>query len=70
MSKVEAILSQLKEVAANPKKAMDDFKAETGKGAVGIIPIFSILSQLFILVNCRNCPVSTPFVKKTSQFPL
>ena len=29
MSKVEAILSQLKEVAANPKKAMDDFKAET-----------------------------------------
>ena len=37
MSKVEAILSQLKEVAANPKKAMDDYKAETGKGAVGIM---------------------------------
>ena len=41
MSKVEAILSQLKEVAANPKKAMDDFKAETGKGAVGIMPIYA-----------------------------
>ena len=41
MSKVEAILSQLKEVAANPKKAMDDYKAETGKGAVGIMPIYA-----------------------------
>ena len=26
MSKVEAILSQLKDIAANPKKAMDDFQ--------------------------------------------
>ena len=34
MSKVEAILSQLKEVAANPKKAMDDFKAEIGRAHV------------------------------------
>lgn len=41
MSKVEAILSQLKDIAANPKKAMDDFKAETGKGAVGIMPIYA-----------------------------
>jgi len=41
MSKVETILSQLKEVAANPKKAMDDYKAETGKGAVGIMPIYA-----------------------------
>lgn len=40
MSKVEAILSQLKDIAANPKKAMDDYKAETGKGAVGIMPIY------------------------------
>ena len=29
MSKVEAILSQLKDIAANPKKAMDDYKAES-----------------------------------------
>lgn len=41
MSKVETILSQLKDIAANPKKAMDDFKAETGKGAVGIMPIYA-----------------------------
>ena len=41
MSKVEAILSQLKDIAANPKNAMDDYKAETGKGAVGIMPIYA-----------------------------
>lgn len=41
MSKVEAILSQLKDIAANPKKAMNDYKAETGKGAVGIMPIYA-----------------------------
>ena len=41
MSKVDAILSQLKDIAANPKKAMDDYKAETGKGAVGIMPIYA-----------------------------
>ena len=41
MSKVEAILSQLKDIAANPKKAMADYKAETGKGAVGIMPIYA-----------------------------
>lgn len=41
MSKVEAILKQLADVAANPKKAMDDYKAETGKGAVGIMPIYA-----------------------------
>lgn len=41
MSKVEAILSQLKDIAANPKKALDDYKAETGKGAVGIMPIYA-----------------------------
>lgn len=41
MSKVETILSQLKEVAANPKKAMDDYKAETGKGAIGILPLYA-----------------------------
>lgn len=41
MSRIEAILSQLKDIAANPKKAMDDYKAETGKGAVGIMPIYA-----------------------------
>ena len=41
MSKVEAILSQLKDIASNHKKAMDDYKAETGKGAVGVMPIYA-----------------------------
>lgn len=41
MSKYETILSQLKDVAANPKKAMDDYKAETGKGAIGILPLYA-----------------------------
>jgi len=41
MSKVETILSQLKDVAANPKKAMDDYKAKTGKGAIGILPLYA-----------------------------
>ena len=41
MSKVEAILKQLADVAANPKKAMDDYKAETGKGAIGIMPLYA-----------------------------
>ncbi len=41
MSKVEAILSQLKEISENPKKALDDYKAATGKGAVGIMPIYA-----------------------------
>ena len=40
MRKSESILAQLKYIAANPKKAMDDYKAETGKGAVGIMPIY------------------------------
>lgn len=41
MSKVETIINQLKDIAANPKKAMDDFKAETGKGAIGILPLYA-----------------------------
>lgn len=51
MSKVEAILSQLKDIAANPKKAMDDYKAETGKGAVGIMPLTSSVCFSFNM-NC------------------
>jgi len=41
MSKVETILSQFAAIAANPKKAMDDYKAETGKGAIGILPLYA-----------------------------
>lgn len=41
MSKVETILKQFADVAANPKKVMEDHKAETGKGAIGIMPIYA-----------------------------
>lgn len=41
MSKVDTIISELQAIASNPKKAMDDYKAETGKGAVGMIPVYT-----------------------------
>lgn len=41
MSRVETILNELIAIADNPKKAMDDYKAETGKGAVGIMPVYA-----------------------------
>jgi len=41
MSKIDTIISELQAIASNPKKAMDDYKAETGKGAVGIIPVYA-----------------------------
>ena len=41
MSKIDTILSQLDAISKNPRKAMEDFKAKTGKGAVGILPIYA-----------------------------
>ncbi|MCD8036969.1 MAG: 2-hydroxyacyl-CoA dehydratase family protein [Clostridiales bacterium] len=41
MNRTEEILKQLKDIASNPKKAMDDFKNETGKGAIGIMPLYA-----------------------------
>ena len=38
MSRVDELLNQLKDVASNPKKAMDDYKNETGKGAIRSMP--------------------------------
>lgn len=40
MRTVEEIISELRAIADNPKKAMDDYKKETGKGAVGIMPVY------------------------------
>lgn len=40
MRTVEEIIAELKAVADNPKKAMEDYKKETGKGAVGIMPVY------------------------------
>ena len=40
MSTINELISRFKEIADNPKKAMDDYRAETGKGAVGIMPVY------------------------------
>jgi len=41
MNRIEAIISELTSISNNPKKAMEDFKKETGKGAVGVMPVYS-----------------------------
>ncbi|EES91565.1 MULTISPECIES: 2-hydroxyacyl-CoA dehydratase subunit D [Clostridium] len=41
MSRVETIINELSAIASNPKKAMEDFKKETGKGAVGVMPVYA-----------------------------
>lgn len=40
MSRIQAIIGQLEAVAGNPKKAVADYKAETGKGAVGVVYVY------------------------------
>lgn len=40
MSKVQDYIKQFRSIADNPKKAMEDHKKETGKGAVGIMPVY------------------------------
>lgn len=41
MSKIDTIIGELSSVAANPAKAIRDFKAKTGLGAVGIMPVYA-----------------------------
>ncbi|MCJ7856505.1 2-hydroxyacyl-CoA dehydratase family protein [Lachnospiraceae bacterium NSJ-143] len=41
MNKVETILAELEAISKNPKKAMEDHKAKTGKGAVGVLPLYA-----------------------------
>lgn len=41
MSKVDTIIAELEAISKNPKKAMADFKAKTGKGAVGVLPVYA-----------------------------
>jgi benzoyl-CoA reductase/2-hydroxyglutaryl-CoA dehydratase subunit BcrC/BadD/HgdB len=41
MDRVEAIIGQLTDIAANPRKAVADYAAETGKGAVGVMPVYA-----------------------------
>ncbi|MCI1930926.1 MAG: 2-hydroxyacyl-CoA dehydratase family protein [Clostridia bacterium] len=41
MSKVDTLLAEFEAVCKNPKKAMDDFKAKTGKGCIGVLPVYA-----------------------------
>lgn len=41
MSRIETIISELTSIANNPRKAMEDYKKETGKGSVGVMPYYA-----------------------------
>lgn len=41
MSRIEEIVKTLKTIASDPKKAVDDFKKKTGKGAIGVLPPYA-----------------------------
>ena len=40
MGRIEDIISQLNTIAENPAKAIEDYKKATGKGAVGVMPLY------------------------------
>lgn len=40
MRTAKEIINEFKAIADNPRKAMDDYKKETSKGAVGIMPVY------------------------------
>ena len=40
MRTAKEIINEFKAIADNTRKAMDDYKKETGKGAVGIMPVY------------------------------
>ena len=40
MRTAKEIINEFKAIDDNPRKAMDDYKKETGKGAVGIMPVY------------------------------
>jgi benzoyl-CoA reductase/2-hydroxyglutaryl-CoA dehydratase subunit BcrC/BadD/HgdB len=40
MSRIHDIISQLEQVASDPQKAIESYKKETGKGAVGILYVY------------------------------
>lgn len=40
MSTIQEMIAQFKDIADNPRKAMEDYKKETGKGAIGIMPVY------------------------------
>jgi len=41
VSRIEAIINELAAISSNPKKIIENFKKETGKGAVGVMPVYA-----------------------------
>ncbi|MCI8342726.1 MAG: 2-hydroxyacyl-CoA dehydratase [Firmicutes bacterium] len=41
MSKADTIISNLKAISDNPKKAVEDYMSKTGKKAVGFLPVYA-----------------------------
>ncbi|SFH01693.1 2-hydroxyacyl-CoA dehydratase family protein, partial [Clostridium homopropionicum] len=41
MNRIDSIINELTSISNNPIKAMEDFKKETGKGAVGVMPYYA-----------------------------
>ena len=69
MSRIEEIISQLTDIAKNPKKAMDDFTARKGTGAVGVLPIYApeeiIYAAGYLPMGLWGAEVS---INKASQY--
>ena len=41
MSRIAEIIRELQAVANNPKQAVEDYTRETGKGAIGVMPVYA-----------------------------
>lgn len=41
MSRIDSIIQELDLISNNPKKAIEDYTQETGKGAVGVMPVYA-----------------------------
>jgi len=41
MNRIDSIINELTAISNNPIKAMEDYKKETGKGAVGVMPYYA-----------------------------
>lgn len=41
MSRAEEIIKQLSDISKHPRQAMNEYKKKTGKGAIGVLPIYA-----------------------------
>ncbi len=71
MNQIKTLLARFKEIADNPAKAVSEHKAQTGKGAVGVMPVYAPEE----LVHATGClPVglwggNRPVVKARAYLP-